>query len=353
MFQKKRIKAVTIDEMNKHLKYCKKYRYMVDGPKPQNETFGMKAYVEDSETYFRLTYKTGPNVCTYVCRKDNEEIVFGATGLEAYSTAQKYYKAKDFRDDDKVKKLFGYSEKIGKFAASASPFTYYSEKYNRTRNNCIGYDINSSYSNAMLGDLPDTDKPYRLMSRVGDNEVGFIEDDNSHLIPVLEKGKFATIIFPLMHSPYEKFIQNWYLKKKNAKTKQEKQKAKDTLNFCIGYMQRTNPFMRAMILYRANKTIEDLMNDDVIFCNTDSIVSLKPRDDIDIGDGIGQFKIEHEGEFAYINFSYQWNKDTPHWKRVQQTAFKKDFDILTDKLPATGSGNIVEYKNYRLEKIIK
>lgn len=365
MFRKKKIEYINIKEMNEHLAYCRKYRYIVNRAKTESETFANKAFVVDKMVKFELSYRVGTQACTYICRKDNEQDVLGASGLEAYTTAQKYYKAKDFRDDKIVCKYLGWDDTEGKFLSSAKPFTYYNPKYNRTRHKCIGYDLNSSYSNAMLGQLPDTNVPYHS-GIVKDGEVGF-NDVEGELIPVF-KGHYSMFIFPLMDSPYQRFVNNWYSKKKKysellkqveakkdkeaiEKYKRLKAKAKDTLNFCIGYMQRTNPFLRAIIIWRANKIIKDLMNDDVVFCNTDSLVCLDVRDDINIGDDIGQFKIEHKGDFAYIDFSYQWNKDKPHWKHIPQSAFPDDYDILSDPTPACTAGNIVKYVNYRLEYI--
>ena len=118
-------------------------------------------------------------------------------------------------------------------------------------------------------------------------------------------------------------------------------------------MQKTNPFIRAKIIYEANKMISDLIDENTLYCNTDSIVSLTERKDIKLGNNIGQFKIEHQGDFAYIGFNYQWNRDVPSYRSIQKSAFKEGYDMLKDPLPARGSGNIVTYNEntYRLEKI--
>lgn len=356
MFSKQRKKALTIKEMNDLLNYCYKYRYIINGPKPKGEPFKLYAYVEDKETLFSLSVKIGTKACTYVCRKDKDEVMFGATGMEAFSILSRYYKIKDFRDDEMCKKLLAYDDEengsgSNKFLVSASPLMYKNEKYEGTRNKAIGYDLNSSYSNAMLKPIPDTSVPYHS-GIVKAGEIGFKEDENGHLVPVFEN-HFSYFIFPLMDSPFTKFVNNWYKKKKNAKDPADKKKAKDVLNFCIGYMQKTNPFIRAKIIYEANKMISDLIDENTLYCNTDSIVSLTERKDIKLGNNIGQFKIEHQGDFAYIGFNYQWNRDVPSYRSIQKSAFKKGYDMLKDPLPARGSGNIVKYNEntYRLEKI--
>ena len=69
-------------------------------------------------------------------------------------------------------------------------------KYEGTRNKAIGYDLNSSYSNAMLKPIPDTSVPYHS-GTVKAGEIGFKEDENGHLVPVFENN-FSYFIFSLM-----------------------------------------------------------------------------------------------------------------------------------------------------------
>ena len=48
------------------------------------------------------------------------------------------------------------------------------------------------------------------------------------------------------------------------------------------------------------------MDENTLFSNTDSIVSLVPRSDLKISDNIGDFKIEHQGDFIYLDaYHYQ------------------------------------------------
>lgn len=55
-----------------------------------------------------------------------------------------------------------------------------------------------------------------------------------------------------------------------------------------------------------NKFIKNLMDENTLFSNTDSIVSLVPRPDLKISDNIGDFKIEHKGDFIYLDsYHYQ------------------------------------------------
>ena len=139
-----------------------------------------------------------------------------------------------------------------------------------------------------------------------------------------------------MESPFKKFVNRWYEEKKNAKTKQQKAKAKGMLNYSVGYLQRVNPFLRSTIIYYANKMIKDLVDENTLYCNTDSLVSLVPRNDLNIGTNIGEFKVEHEGQFAFRGFNYQWDNSVSY-RGIPKSWFKPGFDILVDNIPQIGN----------------
>ena len=347
-FVNKKISYITISEMNKHLEYCYKYKKIVQGKKPKNETFGIRAYVEDKLVYFYLSYKKGTKACTYICRKDGTEKLHMVSGMEAYRTLQKYYKTPNLRDDETYRRQLHFSEEKNSFLLSAKPLLFNNPNFEMKENlNCISYDLNSSYSYAMLKEMPDTSvKPKQ--GTVGYKEIGFREDGDGNFIPVY-KGHYSQWIFPLMPSPFKKFVEVWYAKKKNAKTEEDKVKAKETLNESVGYLQRTNPFLRATIIYWANEHIKQYIDENTIYCNTDSIVSLKERKELQIGEDIGQFKIEHQGRFVFKGFNYQWNFDKPSYRHISKEWFPEGYDFLKDPIPC--NANIVHYKNYKLEEI--
>lgn len=149
-----------------------------------------------------------------------------------------------------------------------------------------------------------------------------------------------------MESPFKRFVNKWFGIKRYG-TPEEKIKAKQMLNFCVGYMQRTNPFIRNTIVERCNLKMEDLIDDNTLYCNTDCIVSLVPRTDIELGGGLGEFHIEHEGTFAYNGFNYQWNYELPTYRGIPKNWFiefekkhKRKWTILDDSIPC---GNDSEY----------
>ena len=73
---------------------------------------------------------------------------------------------------------------------------------------------------------------------------------------------------------------------------------------------------------------------------------MKPIESLKIGKGIGEWKIEHEGEFAFDGFNYQWDLEAPHFRGTSRNWFDDGWDILKDKLPK--NGNIYEIKDYQL-----
>lgn len=350
------IKNITVEEMKYHLDFVWRGRKVYEGNPLKllgDQTFGNKAFIEIGMTTLSLTYKRGPKVITFKCRLDGEKDLHTISGMDAYICLQrtKDCKIKSFQDDNLVKTRMGFDPENEVFKVSAKPILGYNPKYEGKRIKAYSYDINSSYSNAMLKPMPDTNAEYDINRRVRAGEVGFIQNDEKGIIPVFE-GKHAEFIFPLVESPFKRFIERWYTVKKTTKDPIEKQKAKDMLNFPIGYSQKHNPFIRAMILYWANKEIEDRLDDNSIYWNTDSIVSAVPRPDINIGTEIGQFKLEDKGiEFAFVGFNYQWDFEAPGYRGVPKKWFPEGWDILKDKPPKQGNIYQFNWNDGKLKEI--
>ena len=134
MFNRTRIRYITKEEMNERLEYCKRFRGIHYRLRNEGERLLHKAFIEDKMVEFKLTYKSpdfGP--CTFICRKDGAAQAQKISGMDAYTTLSQYYKV------PKRKAPF-----------SASPLLYKNDIYEGTRNNAYGYDVNSSYSFAMI-----------------------------------------------------------------------------------------------------------------------------------------------------------------------------------------------------------
>ena len=218
----KKIKYVDFDEIQRHIKFCYECRMLRFRAKDKDESFGAQAFIEDNLVNFTISYKDGGQACSYVFRKDGENRQ-KIQGCEAYRILSKYYKIPKMSED-----ICGKFEDGG---LSASPLLYYNPKYENMRIDAIGYDLNSAYSNAMLQPIPDTSVPYKAKEIKKGKEIGFVEiemNGRASLTPVFEGYSFY--VFPLMESPFKRFVETWYNKKKNAKNQAEKDKAKNVLN---------------------------------------------------------------------------------------------------------------------------
>ena len=320
MFSNKRIIYCTTEEMQSHLTYCRENRQIVFREKLKGEAFNNYAFLIDRTRWLEISYRKGSYCATYRFDKattetDNHQVI---TGLQAYRVLRRYYKVPQ-TTPCKEASLF-----------SASPLLWANDKYQSQRVDAICYDMNSAYAYAMLQDIPDTSKP-PMEKKIEQGEIGFGFDENGNVC--LQHAGFCPYVFKTIPSPFHKFVYTWYNRKKNAKTKLEKRKAKEYLNFCVGFLQGRNEFLRAFIVCFANERIKSLMDENTIYCNTDSIVSLVPRDDLEIGTDIGQFKIEHEGKFAFKGFNYQWNDSKPCVRGVVKEYFQDGWDILKDDMP--------------------
>lgn len=313
---KKKIQAVTKDELNKILERLKDTSEIVyDSPDNREGVVGYRTFVVIKQSKVEVTTRVGGKVITYILRLDGEDAtVSEVNGFEAWRIGQRYYKAPEMS--------------IRPF--SAKPLLYYNKEYEKKRIHAYMYDINSAYATVMSEyRFPDTSVEPEA-KKVCKDEIGFDGDGN-----LVHEGKFAYWVFPLMESPYKKFVEVWYNRKKNATTAKEKAKAKSVLNYYVGMLQKHNCFLRAYIVNSCSELVRSLMDDNTLMSNTDSIVSLKPLP-LKIGKELGEWKFE-EGAIAYIGNNYQWNDDMPKYRGVPRGWFKKGFDILKDKAPSFGN----------------
>ena len=327
MYRNKRVRFVDVDEMNKHLLFCKKNRKIVSHISPY-ETFCFNALLEIAVIRIRLTYKYGDIVTTYECRLDGERETKHISGKEAYRIMQLYYKI------PKKKANF-----------SASPFMYFNPEYEGKRIYAYSYDINSAYAHVLKNGVcfPDTSISSHCGS-VKNNEIGF--DFNGNLI----YNGLAPIIFPTIESPFKKFVDKYFNLKHNSNNLAEREKAKNVLNFGVGYWQHVNPYLRSYVVNGCNDYIKSLIDNNTIYANTDNIVSLVPRPDLKIGDNLGEWKYK-EGYFAYVGYNYQWNNEIPIYRRIPKTWFKKGWDILKDKPPKHGNVYYFDKEELQIKEI--
>ena len=131
MFKVERIEYLTAEAMNKHLEVINECYVIVKGPKIDNKPIGLRAFIEDKLVEFRLTYKKGSKVTTYVVRKDMSIKKQETTGLKAYAIGQRYFKTPDMTQI--CSRSARYSWAMKKFMFSAKPILWKNDKYRRSR----------------------------------------------------------------------------------------------------------------------------------------------------------------------------------------------------------------------------
>ena len=209
-------------------------------------------------------------------------------------------------------------------------FSYINDEYILKKIKCYSYDLNSAYSFAMLKPMPDTSSP-KFNTIVGPGEIGFRK--NSLLIPVVTEGKYADVVFKLVESPYKDFVYKYFnLKEKEPHGSENRVKYKEILNMASGLLHRYNIFHRLMVLYYAKIYIQQFMDENTVYCNVDSIVSLTERNDLPISNNIGEFKLEHNGDMfkfkqvAIYQWCYDWGNEV-HYSGVKRNSIKDIEDI--------------------------
>ena len=269
--------------------------------------------------------------CTWIFDKSGEYNI-AVNPLEIQIEAGKYYKP--YEEIDKEDTIFHFWS--GKVVESARPLVSYNKKFDNTEHYVYCYDLNSAYANVLKDKIIDT-YHWRSYDEVGDGEIGFNFDNNLTLV---HKGEgLAFRVYKLIDSPFKEYINKYYNIKKSAPSgSREKKVAKAYLNYCVGLWQNHNPFLRAYVVNTCNEYISKYIKkykDIVCMWNTDAIYTTEPIEELELGTEIGQWKLEYEGLFRQKQTAYQKvDKAEVTYRGVSKCLFKKDFNLLTDKLPA-------------------
>lgn len=274
-----------------------------------------------------MDFKTDKHIDLITCNKflkaigkSNERYKFLVGVIEFYFTGKKYlYEVEKTTSASYCSKVVNSYFKNTEYEYLLSEYKdydilnkgdvkYINKEYLEKKLKCYSYDINSAYAFACCKKLPT--KLIRMFDWVKDNEIGFNFKGEPHLT-----GQYCHYIFKLEEiPPLIKFANEIYQKKKNAKDKQERRKYKDILNIAIGCFAKKNKFIRNTIIFNSMNYVESLRDENSILTNIDSIVSLKERKDLPIGDELGQFKLDHNNEDFYMtNVAYQWGKEKPKY----------------------------------------
>ena len=335
--------------MNAHIKYCRKYKFLAPSEQwvERQEFKGDYYTLEIKFTKLILRYRGQGNPYTeYIFHLDGSKKQQQVSGLYAFNMLQRLSN-KGVDDLTGNWKIYNKNEDGWIYPIMAG-LLWFNPKYNGQRiENCVEYDVNNAYSYALTFDIPDTRVTPREHDFTKEGEIGFNITSKGftnevYLYAEFEPNKLCDLIFPSRKSPFDKFVKKYYNKRVNAKTKEEKEKIKQILNYAVGYIARKNPFLHSCILSRARYRIENLIDKETtVYSNTDSIVSTIKRPDIEstINGELGSFKINHKGSFAYNGSGYQWNNEQPSIRGKSKEWFKNaypnGFDILKDQLPFT------------------
>ncbi len=239
-------------------------------------------------------------------------------------------------------------------------------KVGEVYHHCYSYDINKCYLWVMSAfKMPDTRKIYkRIAPQAG--QLGFIfkgdyimNESYMELRPVMDLligfngcSLECDFVCDTMESPFRDYADYMVAEinkatemaksdnpKKREKAIERKAKLKYIVNVSIGLLQDVNPFMRAAIVGYANLNILHLVKDDetVLYYNTDSIASTRPRTDLDIGDKVGQWKIENEDEdvtfYGKSGLDYEWSSGkSAHRGRADDSKKKYTFNADTKQI---------------------
>lgn len=315
-----------------------KNKFIFKREKEENDSIKNCCYIHDAPVKITITTDWNGNTYDFYSYKDGRDIWEGVKeGGECFKVLARHYWQPSRRLPSDM---------------AASPLIGYNPKYNKTRQWAWGYDLNSAYSAQILnGWIDEWSGPKQKI--IEEDEIGF----DSNLSSLMDVGDFSLFVFKKCPPPpgLVKFVETYYGKKRNPRDIAEKAEAKNMLNHTIGCLQNKNPFLRAYVIASCNDYIRNLLDEDSLVWNTDSIVSRRRRFDLEenLGTEIGQWKLEHEGEFAYIGLTYQWDYQTPTWRSVPKKWIPEHYDILDPNAPLIVETNVWKMDWDKLQLIKK
>lgn len=318
------------------------------------ETLGMDVFIyKDGQSNIHLVYK---DVEEKIRKKDNRLTIkkvvrhyafdaynpnregkdaFTKVGLKAMKRAKEYCKRYNeditFKDN---KKFVDYMDKNKDIVCSMYHYTNRHIATDTWLKHCYGYDMNSCFPYFLSKPLPYGDI-VRQDDIVLDGEVGFNPDltyENKESLIIAMPGARAKYIFKTkVYQGLTEFANDYYAMKQNAKGSEEYDKIKQELNALVGVMKYTNIFLRAAVLEQARLFMSSLKDCNTIIQTVDSIVSLVPRPDLDLGDKMGQFKLEHKDQsFIFRNDSVKrWAGESTRKTGLRKSREYENFYMIT------------------------
>lgn len=210
------------------------------------------------------------------------------------------------------------------------------------------YDQNSCYPWFLTKPLPIETEPLGA-GVVEEGQCGFVvhrsfTNFDEFKIEKVRVGESAHYRFPLKVIESVKNFALVLYKLKQLKWEH----AKPYLSGFVGMLKYKAPFIRAYILGCAKEYIQSVSDENTIINTVDSIVSLTPRPDLDIGSDIGQFKEEYKD--CLINFTSPVRKaykyPDGHVEIVcagaQESLFTGQFYHTQPRFVLDGFGEVIE-----------
>lgn len=314
----KKVQILDKDEFNNllNLAECTKSELLIykEGQDIQADVdkYGLThyAYVKFCPKNVRLFFKKNGESkgCEYVFTLDGNETCLDK-GSDMYAKLRRGHTdvIVNFEEmSDKLKEItLGYIGKSGngKFMCKHAGILWYNPKFNRIPTHFYSYDINSAYASCIYDEIPYTRDASGYFREVQEGEVGFIFGDS---LTVTRKG-FADVIFKMVKTPdnLRSWLKMWFDRKTSSQVG-----AKECLTWAFGYLQYTNPYLRAYIIETCNKKMKDMIdNETTILINTDCIYSTVKLDFMKLGTNIGEYK-EDEGIITIRKYDYKIETST-------------------------------------------
>lgn len=325
-------KISDVNEMNEILKevsdICSTIFYNKFDSKVDNLKWN--AYIEDDDYKIKVTYKPFKKAITYVFDKDGkyQTKTEPKNAVSQMSRAYKIERVQEILNIDPVD------------ITAAVPLYYKNMKYDGKAVNAYEYDLSQAYAQMLRLPLPVTSSLKRNAKLVK-GQIGFININNDLLL-IEEEGIECDYVFDSMESPYIKWIDNLLNRIAKENNKNDKDDLKNVYRFAIGDLQNLNPFWRATIVGRCNNLVKSYMDENTIYCNTDSIVSTVRR--LDLENDKFNWKLKRENEvfkWQKGRCNYQWNLEVPVMKgplkryvEYYNQVHNKPWNILTDSIPS-------------------
>lgn len=361
---KNKEKWITYEEMLDVAKMVTECANTIHYEPYRNQPIKLDAWVDETETTIKITFKLCKEKITWKLDKDNRKHsnVSVGTVCSEFSRTYPIQKVEEILGIKRDKTLNMIDHKPNNFRMNIGSAKGHHFNINKDGKEKVyetqawEYDMSQAYGQMLKLPLPDT-PTCRKDSFLEANEIGFIKcgatRTGTQLRMVEEPGLFCDYCFKQMQSPYidkvNKIMEQITLETDELKILELKNK----FRYFVGQLQNVNPFWRATVIERCNNLIKSLSDNNTIYSNTDSIVSRVERKDIEQLVDI-KFKSKHQGQTFRLSKSnkdfYQWNDELPTVSGKQKLyveyynkTHSKPFILNENELPAV-TGHEFELK---------